>query len=149
MLAGGGPEEEALRGRLGPHATFLGWCETAELARIYASADAFLFPSVTDTFGQVVLEAQASGLPVVAVAEGGPLSLIEHGETGLLASAEPGALGDALLSIVREPLVAQRLREAALAAVSSRTWEASFERLAAGYRGALRRAGRGRARFVA
>ncbi len=45
----------------------------------------FLFASRTDTFGQVMLEAQASGLPVVAVGEGGPVSLIEHGETGLLA----------------------------------------------------------------
>ncbi len=56
-------------------ATFLGWLEGEELARAYASADIFLFPSATDTFGQVILEAQASGLPVVAVAEGGPLSL--------------------------------------------------------------------------
>ena len=53
-------------------ATFLGWLEGDELARAYASADLFLFCSQTDTFGQVMLEAQASGLPVVAVAEGGP-----------------------------------------------------------------------------
>jgi glycosyltransferase involved in cell wall biosynthesis/predicted metal-dependent phosphoesterase TrpH len=149
VLAGGGPEEESLRERLGPHATFLGWCEGADLARVYASADAFLFPSVTDTFGQVVLEAQASGLPVVAIAEGGPLSLVEPGETGLLVPPEPQALADALLSIVREPAAAQRLREAALAAVRSRTWEASLARLATGYRGALRRAGRERTRIVA
>ena len=84
MLAGGGPEEEQLRARLGDHATFLGWLGGEELARAYASADVFLFASRTDTFGQVILEAQASGLPVVAVDEGGPASLIEHGETGLL-----------------------------------------------------------------
>ena len=72
VLAGGGPEEDALRERLGEHATFLGWLEGDELARAYASADVFLFASRTDTFGQVLLEAQASGLPVVAVAEGGP-----------------------------------------------------------------------------
>ena len=66
LLAGGGPEEVALRERLGRAATFLGWLEGGELASAYASADLFLFCSQTDTFGQVVLEAQASGLPVVA-----------------------------------------------------------------------------------
>ena len=71
VLAGGGPEEAALRERVGEHATFLGWLDGDDLARAYASADVFLFPSRTDTFGQVVLEAQASGLPVVAVDEGG------------------------------------------------------------------------------
>ena len=61
MLAGGGPEQERLGERLGEHATFLGWLSGAELASAYASADLFLFPSATDTFGQVILEAQASG----------------------------------------------------------------------------------------
>ena len=76
VLAGGGPEEDVLRERLGGHATFLGWLEGDELATAYASADIFLFASRTDTFGQVLLEAQASGLPVVAVAEGGPTSIV-------------------------------------------------------------------------
>ena len=60
VLAGGGPEEELLRARLGEHATFLGWLEGDALADAYASADVFLFASRTDTFGQVLLEAQAS-----------------------------------------------------------------------------------------
>ena len=71
MLAGGGPEEDALRERLGATPTFLGWLEGDALAAAYASADLFLFCSQTDTFGQVILEAQASALPVVAVAAGG------------------------------------------------------------------------------
>jgi glycosyltransferase involved in cell wall biosynthesis len=61
LLAGGGPEQERLQERLGEAATFLGWLEGDELPRAYASADIFLFPSATDTFGQVILEAQASG----------------------------------------------------------------------------------------
>jgi glycosyltransferase involved in cell wall biosynthesis len=72
VLTGGGPEEQALRERLGDDATFLGWQYGSDLARTYASADVFMFASRTDTFGQVLLEAQASGLPLVAVAEGGP-----------------------------------------------------------------------------
>ena len=78
VLAGGGPEEGLLRERLGDRATFLGWLSGDALAQVYASADAFLFASATETFGQVILEAQASGLPVVAVERGGPASLIEH-----------------------------------------------------------------------
>ncbi len=133
-LAGGGPEEQALRERLGPHATFLGWLTGEALGRAYASADVFLFASRTDTFGQVILEAQASGLPVVAIAEGGPRSLIEHGETGLLVAPEPEALADAVLSLVASPLRHERLRRSALAAVHGRTWDSSLQQLATGYR---------------
>jgi len=137
VLAGGGPEEEALRERLGAHATFLDWLEGDALAQAYASADAFLFASATDTFGQVILEAQASGLPVVAVDRGGPASLIENGETGLLAPADAGSLADALLTLIGAPLLAGRIRRAALAGVRTRTWEGSLEQLATGYRAAL------------
>jgi len=133
VLAGGGPEEQALRERLGEHATFLGWLRGDDLARAYASADMFLFASRTDTFGQVVLEAQASGLPVIAVGEGGPVSLIEHGVTGLLCTADEDSLATSILSLVDAPLLRERLRRAALGAVGDRTWETALERLAAGY----------------
>ena len=110
VLAGGGPEQERLRERARrEHATFLGWLSGAELARAYASADLFLFPCATDTFGQVILEAQASGLPVIAVAEGGPLSLIEDRVTGLLCEADARALADALLELAGSPLLRERL----------------------------------------
>jgi glycosyltransferase involved in cell wall biosynthesis/predicted metal-dependent phosphoesterase TrpH len=136
-LAGGGPEEEALRERLGRHATFLGWLEGDELARAYASADVFLFASRTDTFGQVLLEAQASGVPVVAVAEGGPCSLVEDGVTGLLRPPDAGALAAAVLELAASPLRREALALAALAAARERTWERSLEQLAAGYARAL------------
>ncbi|MBV8431982.1 MAG: glycosyltransferase, partial [Solirubrobacterales bacterium] len=137
LLAGGGPEEDQLRARLGDTATFLGWLHGADLARAYASADLFLFASRTDTFGQVVVEAQASGLPVVAVAEGGPLCLIEDGETGRLTAPQPRALANALLDLLGDDLQRERIRRAALAAVQGRTWEGSMEQLAAGYRATL------------
>ena len=137
VLAGGGPEEPLLRERLGDCATFLGWQHGEALPRTYASADAFLFASRTDTFGQVVLEAQASGLPVVAVNEGGPASLIADGETGLLCPPDADALASAVESVVTQPLLASRLRRSALAAVGGRTWEAALQRLADGYRLAL------------
>ena len=98
-LAGGGPEEDALRARLGGAARFLGWLEGEELARAYADADLFLFCSQTDTFGQVVLEAQASGLPVVAVAAGGPTELIASGRTGVLCPPRASAIADAVAGL--------------------------------------------------
>jgi glycosyltransferase involved in cell wall biosynthesis/predicted metal-dependent phosphoesterase TrpH len=137
VVAGGGPEQERLAERLGPHATFLGWLEGDGLARAYADADLFLFPSATDTFGQVILEAQASGLPVVAVAEGGPLSLIEDGVTGLLRPAEPRALSEAILELAASPLRREALALAALRGVRSRTWERTLKLLADGYARAL------------
>ncbi len=137
LLAGGGPEQDSLRERLGGLASFLGWLSGAELARAYASADIFLFPSRTDTFGQVILEAQASGLPVIAVAEGGPLSLIEDGVSGLLREADPEALALALLELAGSPLRRERLARAALRAVRARTWERSLGLLGDGYRQVL------------
>ena len=137
VLAGGGPEEERLRERLGEHATFLGWQEGAELAKAYASADIFLFPSATDTFGQVILEAQASGLPVVAVGVGGPTSLIEHRVSGLLCEPTYDALAGGVLELAGSPLLRQRLAAVALAGVRRRTWEAALARLGEGYRRVL------------
>jgi glycosyltransferase involved in cell wall biosynthesis/predicted metal-dependent phosphoesterase TrpH len=137
LLAGGGPEQERLRELVGPHASFLGWLRGAELARAYASADVFLFPSATDTFGQVILEAQASGLPVLAVAAGGPLELVRDGVTGLLREADPQQLADALVALAGSTQLRERVARAALAAVRERTWERALERLAAGYRRAL------------
>jgi glycosyltransferase involved in cell wall biosynthesis/predicted metal-dependent phosphoesterase TrpH len=133
LLAGGGPEEAMLRERLGAQATFLGWLEGDELARAYASADIFLFCSRTDTFGQVLVEAGASGLPVVAVDEGGPSSIVLDGETGRLCEPNAAMLAAALLQLADSPAWRAKLgrhgREAALA----RTWEASMSQLADGY----------------
>jgi glycosyltransferase involved in cell wall biosynthesis/predicted metal-dependent phosphoesterase TrpH len=137
VLAGGGPEEATLRARVGEHATFLGWLEGDALAVAYANADLFLFASRTDTFGQVLLEAQASGLPVVAVAEGGPCSIVADGVTGLLRSADATALADAVVALAADPDARARLAHAARAAVAERTWDRALERLAAGYRRAL------------
>ncbi len=132
-LAGGGPEQDRLAERLGEHATFLGWLGGNELARAYANADIFLFPSATDTFGQVILEAQASGLAVIAVAEGGPVSLIEDGISGLLRPAEPGLLAGALTELAASPERRARLAAGGVRQARMRTWERTLELLAEGY----------------
>ncbi len=146
VLAGGGPEQQSLAARLGEHASFLGWLEGADLARAYTEADLFLFPSATDTFGQVILEAQASGLPVVAVAAGGPLSLIEDGVTGLLCPPDCAALAQAVVELAGSPLRRRALAAAGLRAAKARTWERTLALLGDGYRRALGGAAASRAR---
>jgi glycosyltransferase involved in cell wall biosynthesis/predicted metal-dependent phosphoesterase TrpH len=144
LLAGGGPEEGELRGRLGERATFLGWLEGADLARAYASADLFLFCSRTDTYGQVVLEAGASGLPVVAVGEGGPAALIENRHTGILCQPDADHLAGAVLQLTASPALRRRLGEAARSVAATRSWERAMEQLANGYRKALAEPAAGR-----
>jgi glycosyltransferase involved in cell wall biosynthesis/predicted metal-dependent phosphoesterase TrpH len=133
LLAGGGPEEGALRDRLGDRATFLGWLDGDELPRAYASADLFLFCSRTDTFGQVLVEAGASGLPCVAVNEGGPSSIVVDGETGRLCEADAGMLAAAIRQLADSPAWRAKLGRQGLAAARHRTWESALTQLAEGY----------------
>jgi glycosyltransferase involved in cell wall biosynthesis/predicted metal-dependent phosphoesterase TrpH len=137
LLAGGGPEEAELRVRLGERATFLGWLDGEDLARAYASADIFLFCSTTDTYGQVVLEAGASGLPVVAVAEGGPASLVENRHTGMLCQPDADHIAGTVLQLAASPLLRRHLGASAVRAVQDRSWERALEQLASGYNRAL------------
>ena len=100
----------------------------------------FLFASRTDTFGQVILEAQASGLPVVAVAEGGPTALIEDGRTGLLCPPDARRRSPRSSCAWRAPRRCGRgSPSAGCDAVWERSWERSLARLADGWRAALDR----------
>ena len=137
LLAGGGPEEAELRARLGAHASFLGWLHGEELATAYASADMFLFASTTDTYGQVILEAGASGLPVVAIAEGGPAALIENRNTGLLCRPDADHLAGSILHLASSPALRERLGSAGVQAARQRSWERAMGQLGAGYRRTL------------
>ena len=146
VIAGTGEGEAYLRERVGDAATFLGWLDRSELARAYASADVFLFASSTDTFGQVIIEAQASGLAVVAAAAGGPTALVEDRVSGLLCAPEPAALAHGVLELARSPLLRSRLAGAALTCARERTWERALERLAVAYRRVLDAAATGERR---
>jgi glycosyltransferase involved in cell wall biosynthesis len=87
VIAGSGPEEAALRKQL-PDAVFLGWTEQARLAQLYQGLDLFVFPSRFDTFGNVLLEAFAHGMPAAAYATKGPADIIQPGISGYLAANE-------------------------------------------------------------
>jgi glycosyltransferase involved in cell wall biosynthesis len=132
-----------LRARLGESATFLGWLGGDALADAYADADVFLFASETDTFGQAILEAQASGLAVLAVDAGGPGELVEHSCSGLLVPPRADALAEALLELADRPALRERLAGNALDAVRDRTWGDALVQLGDGYARALDAAARG------
>ena len=85
----------------------------------------------------MILEAGASGLPVVAVAEGGPAALIENRHTGLLCRPDADHLAGAVLQLASSPLLRRQLGAAAVRAARERSWERALEQLAAGYRRAL------------
>lgn len=92
VLVGDGPYREEMERELaGLPAIFTGTLHGESLAEAYASADLFVFPSTTDTFGNVVLEAQASGLPVIVSDKGGPMENIEDGTTGLVVPGRDAA----------------------------------------------------------
>jgi glycosyltransferase involved in cell wall biosynthesis len=86
----------------------------------------------------VILEAQASGLPVIAVAEGGPTELISDGRSGLLCPPDADALAGAVCGLAGSRGARERLARGGLAAVSERTWDAALARLAAGWHRALK-----------
>jgi glycosyltransferase involved in cell wall biosynthesis len=97
-VIGDGPYREEMETSLaGYPALFTGYLAGEQLQLGYASADLFVFPSATDTFGNVVLEAQASGLPVIVSDEGGPRELMIDGETGVVFRA--GSKGDLVAAI--------------------------------------------------
>jgi glycosyltransferase involved in cell wall biosynthesis len=83
LIAGDGPARAQLEARF-PEAQFLGALQGERLAEIFASADAFVFPSLTDTFGVVLLEALASGVPVAGFPVAGPRDVIADSKTGML-----------------------------------------------------------------
>jgi len=102
VIVGDGPYRRELERRLeGTPATFTGFLQGEELAHAFASADAMVFPSTTDTWGNAVLEAQASGLPVIVTDKGGPHELIVDGETGLMVKGhDSGALAAAMRTLM-------------------------------------------------
>jgi glycosyltransferase involved in cell wall biosynthesis len=85
----------------------------------------------------VILEAAASGLPIVAVAEGGPAALVENRHTGLLCRPDAAHLAGTLLQLASSPQLRRQLGDAAADAARERSWERSMAQLGAGYRRAL------------
>jgi glycosyltransferase involved in cell wall biosynthesis len=114
VMAGDGPLRADLERRFGETATFTGFLHGADLARLMASCDVFVFPSQSDTLGRAITEAQACGLPAVVYEGGGPAECIVPDQTGLLAQA--GDLDDFMACVERlldDPEPRRRMGKAA------------------------------------
>ena len=123
MVIGEGPAGEWFESRL-PDAKFVGFQGGEDLARALASCDVFFNPSVTETFGNVTLEAMACGLPVVAARATGSASIVKHGQTGYLVA--PGAISlfaDDLELYCRDPALRAKHGAAALAESGAYRWD--------------------------
>jgi phosphatidylinositol alpha 1,6-mannosyltransferase len=113
-----------------PDAHFTGELTGPELSRWYASADIFVFPSTTETFGNVVQEAMASGLATVVVDKGGPSGLLQNGVSGLVArSNQPEDLAEHVASLIQSPPLRKEMGARARKEACTRTWEAVIDGL--------------------
>jgi len=139
LIVGQGAEEPWLRANL-QHADYAGVLKGEALARAYADMDVFVFPSRTDTYGNVVLEALASGVPAVVTESGGPRFIISHGETGFVArDLQDFVLYVRVLATERKLL--EGMRAAARNHALDASWDKVFEAVYAGYDRALRNCG--------
>lgn len=132
VVVGDGSEVAWLKRRL-KHGEFTGVLRGEELARAYANMDLFVFPSRTDTFGNVVQEAAASQVPAVVTNEGGPRHLVVPGATGYVAETNEEFVGRAL-ELARDTELRKRMGEAARERVAGASWDAAFEKTYLAYR---------------
>ncbi len=147
-MVGGGPSHEQLKRHFrGTRTTFPGFLRGEELVDAYRAADVFLFPSTTETFGLVALEAMACGVPVIAANTGGVLDIIRDGENGLLFNPErPAEIGALVRRLQQQPALRERLAEQGLQRARSRSWQSTMDQLI-DYYGVARRTFHLRARW--
>ena len=136
VIVGHGSEEALLRAELA-RAEFAGVLRGETLAQAYADMDVLVFPSHTDTFGNVVLEALASGVPAVVTGDGGPKFIVREGETGFVAADEE--FPAAIARLVRDRTLLRSMRTKAREYALGCSWDAVFEQVYAGYEAALPR----------
>jgi len=137
VIVGDGPDHGFAEREL-PHAIFTGFLNGEELTTAYASSDLFVFPSDSESFGNVTLEAMASGLPCICADATGSRSLVAAGETGFLAPADDaGAFTAHITALAKDPVLRRRMGEAARARALTFSWEETMARLLGYYRALL------------
>jgi phosphatidylinositol alpha 1,6-mannosyltransferase len=136
IMAGTGPLEAELRASAPAGVTFLGFLERkTRLPDLYANCDAFVFASVTETLGLVLLEAMASGLPVIAAPAGGVSDHLRDGHNGMAYPAgDVSAMSRAMVRLAGEWWLTKQLSRGARATAEALTWESELDRLDLSYR---------------
>ncbi|QHI70033.1 glycosyltransferase [Tichowtungia aerotolerans] len=131
IIVGDGPHCEELRRRYrNDHIAFTGFMRGERLQQAYASADAFIFPSMTDTFGNAVLEAHASGLPAIVSDQGGPQEIVRSHNSGIVIDARtPETFQEAMNSLINDPNTYIFLRNKALQKAAESRWETALDLL--------------------
>jgi glycosyltransferase involved in cell wall biosynthesis len=126
LFVGDGPARAEVERRMGPHARFVGYRAGEDLADHYAAANLFAFSSRTETFGNVILEAMASGLPVIALRAGGVGDIVRPGVTGTLIDpdAPPERFAEAVIALADNAPFRRRMAESARAYALGQTWDA-------------------------
>ena len=132
LVVGNGPERAHFEKVL-PGAHFAGYLQGEPLARAYASADIFFNPSITETFGNVTLEAMASGLPSVCAKAAGSKSLVEDGVTGYLAAPNSDAFAEKLSTLIKSAETQKAFGKAARAHSLEFAWDAVLASLVDNY----------------
>jgi phosphatidylinositol alpha 1,6-mannosyltransferase len=135
VIVGDGSEVQWLRENM-THAEFPGVLRGEDLAGAYADMDLFVFPSRTDTFGNVIQEAAASGVPSVVTNEGGPQHLVIHGATGYVTSSDDEFVGKTVELIQNRELL-KKMGDAAREKVAGVSWDNAFDLTYAAYRHCL------------
>jgi len=129
LVVGDGPAREELEARLS-NTTFTGFLEGADLARAYASSDVFLFPSDTETFGNVTLEAMASGLPTICANAVGSRDLVADGTTGRLCPVgDVDAFADATRQLILDRSVRRSMSQAAFERAQNFRWGTILDKM--------------------
>ncbi|MBR9986664.1 MAG: glycosyltransferase [Desulfosarcina sp.] len=128
-IVGDGPYLDEMMAEIGDlPCIFTGRLEGGDLDAAYASSDVFVFPSATDTFGNVVLEAQASGLPVIVTDRGGPAENIVPEKTGLVVKANcVQSILSAMATLTADPLKRMQMGRSARRYMEDRSFEAAFD----------------------
>jgi glycosyltransferase involved in cell wall biosynthesis len=140
VLVGHGPLEAEIREQALAGVHLAGLLSGEALSRAYASADLFVFPSPTETFGNSLLEAMSSGVAALAVGAGGVLDYVEHGVNAWLAPPQDTSrLASAMLRLMQDPSLRARLARGGLATAQQRSWDAIYDRLLADYAAAAAR----------
>ncbi|MCA1055748.1 glycosyltransferase family 1 protein [Rossellomorea aquimaris] len=136
VIVGDGPMMKDVQKELkGENVTFTGYLNGEELAEVYASSDLFVFPSASETFGNVVLEAFASGLPAVVANKGGVTTIVEDGKDGKIAAAHDSqSFIDSITEIVENEALHRNMSQQARLKAEHLSWERIFHRLLSEYR---------------